>query len=186
MASGKKHNKEAWKKFLKRHLKMSLLMIAGIITAIAAAIFVFLQVAANLQSAGLVPTMLGQWTVDFLVTFILHLIFWEIVFVASWVAPIALIIYFKWYKKLPAGERKEYEDSKSRSSDNGTMSFFASLLWLGIVWFYGFWNLPFAEWSFNDWIYTWVASWLIVLAVAGVLGTACLMYFLSTEKKLKK
>tara|TARA_Y100000310_G_scaffold345828_1_gene470720 strand:- start:11040 stop:11492 length:453 start_codon:yes stop_codon:yes gene_type:complete len=140
----------AWKKFLKRHWKMSVLMIGGIAVAAISAVLVFLWVVADLQTTGTVPALLGEWTVGYSITFILHMIFWVLILVGSWVAPIAAIIYYQWYKKLPAKERKEYEKPERKSSGEDFMSFLSGVIWLIIVWFYGMWDTAFQEWTFND------------------------------------
>src|SRR3989304_5989045 len=127
-ASGK-----AWKKFVRRHWKMTLLVVGGIAAAAVAALLVFLWVVADAQATGLVPSGLGQWTVGYVLTFILNTILWELILVASWVIPIVVATYFLWYKKLPDEERREYEGGPRRSRSaggGGGSSFFLALGWV--------------------------------------------------------
>src|SRR3970040_1450980 len=133
METGGGPNGKAWKKFARRHWKMTLLMIGGIAVAAVAALLVFLWVVADAQATGLVPSGLGQWTVGYVLTFILNTILWELILVASWVIPIVVATYFLWYKKLPDEERREYEGGPRRSrsaGENGGISFFVCLVWL--------------------------------------------------------
>jgi len=165
---------------------MSLLMIGGIALAVIAAISVFLWVVADAQATGLVPVMLGQWTVGYFFIFILNVILWELVFVGSWVIPIAVVIFFQWYKKLPDKEREEYEGGsrRRRSAEEGSgMSCFVGLIWLIIVWIDGRWNLAFQAWTFNDWVYSWLAACLWALLIVGIPGTIFIIWSLRRPKK---
>ncbi len=162
---------------------MAIALVVGILVVVIAAIHVFLWVVNDAQLTGLVPAMLGDWTVGFLLTFILHLIFWELVLVGIGSVLVALIVYFGWYQRLPLKERKGYEKSSRKSGDSGGVSFFASLLWLGIVWFSGLWNKPFQNWSFNEWVYTWLTAWGIVLGIVFILGAAYVIYALNQRTK---
>ena len=128
------------RKFLRRHWKMTLAMAVGIVVATIVAIFVFLKVVADAQVLGFVPATLGLWSVGSCFHFFLQVIFWELVFVGSWVIPIVVLIYALWFRKLPEEERKEYGWSPKRGADprrtegGGFFSFLASLIWLAIVW----------------------------------------------------
>lgn len=179
---------ERWVKFLRRHWKPTLLMIGGAAVAAIAAIFVFLWVVADMQATGLVPVALGQWTVGYCVIFILSVILWELVFVGSWAIPVTLVIYFLWYKKLPDKERKEYEGKgrRRKSAEDSGFSFFVGVVWLILVWIGGKWNLAFQEWTFNDWVYTWLAACLSVLVVVGILGGMYVLWSLTRKMPEKK
>lgn len=161
---------KAWKKFVRRHGKMTLSMVGGIAVAGVAALLVFLWVVAGAQATGLVPSTLGQWTVGHVLSFTLSVILWELLLVGSWAIPIALATYFLWYRKLPDEERREYEiPRRGRSTGkNGGISFFIGLVWLGIVWIGGKWNVAFQDWTFNDWVYSWLRAGVVVLLIGGV------------------
>jgi len=185
MATGKEKSGEGMKKFLSRHWKMSIFMIGGVALAAIVAFFVFLWVVAETQSAGLVPTVLGQWTVGYFITFILHVIFWELVFVATWALPIIAVIYGLWYKKLPAKEREEYKGGRrgKTAGEGGGFSFAVWLIWLVIVWFDGRWNLAFQSWAFDELVYSYVAACLVVLLPCCIGG---LMYLIWLMRKGSK
>ena len=175
---------EAIKMFLQRYWKTGLLMIAVIAGAVIVAIFTFFKVVADAQVLGFVPVALGQWTVGYFFTFILQLIFWELVFVVSWALPILVVLFFLWYRKLPEEERKQYGLSPKRGADprrtegGGFFSFLIGVVWLIIVWTTGRWNLAFQAWTFNDWIYTWVVACLWVLVPLLIAGTIFLIWWI--------
>ncbi len=175
---------EIWKKFLRRHWKMALLMIAVLVGAAIVAVFAFLKVVADAQVLAIVPVMLGQWTVGYIFTFIITVIIWELIFVGSWVIPILVVILFVWYRKLPDEERKEYGVSPKRGADprrtegGGFFSFLVGVIWLIIVWTTGRWNLAFQAWTFNDWIYSWLTACLWTLLPLVIAGTLYLIWSL--------
>jgi hypothetical protein len=172
---------EVWKKFIMTHMKVILVMISVVIGAVAIGIFTFLRVVADAQAALLVPAVLGEWTIGHVIGFMLNVILWELVFV-SWVIPVGLIFYFGWYKNLPEEERAEHKMESRRGKtveEGGGFSFFVGVIWLIIMWIDGRWDLAFQSWTFNDWVYSWLAAGLWVLGIIGVAGgTAFLIWWM--------
>lgn len=171
MEIGGERSRFMWKKFVRRHKGMTAAMVGGVAAAAVAIVLVFLWVVGDTQATGLVPDMLGKWTVGYFFTFLLQLILWELILVASWVIPLAILIYVLWYRKLPAEERREYEGGPKRSrsaGENSGISFFIGLVWLAIVWLDGKWNIAFEDWTLNDWIYSWLVAALVVLVIIGI------------------
>lgn len=180
--TGAKRSGETWKKFVRRHGKMTALIVGGVVAACVASLIVFLWVVGDAQETDLVPDVLGEWTVGFVFTFLLQLLLWELVLVASWVIPLAIIIYAVWYRKLPAEERMEYEGGPKRGRSAGEdsgISFFIGLVWLAIVWLDGNWNRAFEDWGFTDWVYSWLAACLVVLVIVGIPAIGWLVWTLS-------
>ncbi|MFW9831106.1 MAG: hypothetical protein ACFFD8_04975 [Candidatus Thorarchaeota archaeon] len=175
METTEEQRDERMKKFLQRHWKISLAGVLGIAVVAVVAIFVFLKVVADAQVLGFIPTTLGLWSVASFFTFIITVILWELILVGSWAIPITIITLILWYRKLPEEERKEYEGGSRRgrsAGEGGGVSFFVTVVWLIIVWITGRWTLAFQSWTFNDWIYTWLAAclWIVVpLCIAGLI-----------------
>lgn len=189
METNEEHSEEAVKKFLRRHWKMAGILIGVIAVAVIVSVYVFFRVAADLQTQGLVPLTLGQWTVGYFIGFMFHVILWEVVFVVSWVIPIVVVIFALWYRKLPDEERKEYGLSPKRGTDprriegGGFFSFWIGVVWLIVVWFTGRWNLAFQNWTFNELIYSWFAACLWALLPLVIAGTIYLIWWLRKEMK---
>lgn len=97
----------SWRKFLKRHWNMFIYWIIAAIFAVIGAILVYLWFVGDAQSTSMVPMVLGQWTMSHLITFILHLIMWEVLIIGIPVA-VAAIIGWLWWKRIPDEERIEY------------------------------------------------------------------------------
>ncbi len=183
METGRGAADAAWKGFVRRHWKLVLAAVGGIAAAAVAALAVFLWVVANTQANGLVPSRLGDWSVGSIITFLLNLLLWELLLVASWVCALGVAAFFIWYKKLPAEERLGMEGRPRRgraAGGGGGVSFFVALVWLLIVWSDGRWNLALRNWTFNELVYSWIAACLVVLLVAGV---PALLYFVWVLRK---
>jgi fatty acid desaturase len=110
---------DSWKKFLKHHWKMLIFWIIAAIIAAIGAVLIYSWFVGEAQATNMVPTILGQWTLGHVVTFILHLVFWELLLIGIPIA-IAAIIGWLWWKKIPDEERKEYHFfSKGSRSERG-------------------------------------------------------------------
>ena len=118
--TGSENNSDAWKKFLRKHWNMVAVFIVGAVLAAIGAILVFLWFVADAQSTGMVPTTLSLWTMGHMVTFTLHLILWEVLFVGIPVI-IGAVAGWLWWKKLPDEEKKEYHffGKRSRTTSGG-------------------------------------------------------------------
>jgi len=168
-----------WKKFLRKHWKMLVLFVIGAILASIGAILVYLWFVGDAQLTGLVPATLGLWTMGHFVTFLLHLIFWEVLLIGVPVILVIAAIIFLWWKKLPDEERKEYRcghlfGKRSRRTEGGEgISFLIFIAFIIKVYFDGNWDVPFATWTFDYLVYSclWALIWvLIIFGIPVVIG----------------
>ena len=144
-------NSSEWKKFLRKHWNMVALFVAAVILAFIGAIYVYLWFVGEAQSTGLVPTTLGLWTMGHLVTFILHLIFWELLFIGI-PAIIGAVAGWLWWRKLPSEEKKEYHFFGKRSrttSGGGGISALFFIAFAIKVFIDGNWNVAIATWTLD-------------------------------------
>jgi hypothetical protein len=186
METSEKKTESFWRQFIRSHWKMGVGITAGIATVVVVGVWVFLWYIAVAQAAGFIPATLGQWTIGYVLAFCLNVLFWELVFVVSWVLPLGALVYFQWFKKLPAEEQKMFDSDSKRgksAGEGGGLSFFVTVTWLFIMWFAGRWDLAFQSWTLNDWVYTWLqaALWdLLIIAVPVSIG---LIWWLSKDSK---
>ena len=164
-------DEKIWKKFLRTHWKILVLFVVAAILAIAGAILVFLWFVGDAQVTSLVPATVGLWTIGYLVTFLLHLIFWEVLFIGIPVIITVAAIYFLWWKKIPDEERKEYRrrhlfGKRSRRTDGGgAISLLVNIVFIIKVYLDGNWNVPFATWTFDYLVYSylWALIWILII-----------------------
>jgi len=162
---------KVWKKFLKNHWRMLVLFVIAAAIAIIGAIYVFLWFVGEAQTTGLVPATLNLWTIGHIVTYIIHLIFWEVLYIGIPVVVFVLAIYFLWWKRIPELERKEYRKGhlfgkhSKKADGGGAISFFINIVFIIKVYFDGNWNVPIATWSFDYLIYSylWALFWILLI-----------------------
>ena len=165
------NGEKIWKKFLRKHWKMLILFVVGAISASIGAILVFLWFVGDAQLTGLVPTTLGLWTMGYFVTFLLHLILWEILLIGIPVILAIVAIIFLWWKKLPDDEKKEYRrehlfGKRSRRTEGGEgISFLIFIVFIIKIYLDGNWNVAFATWTFDYLVYSclWALIWVLII-----------------------
>ncbi len=166
--TGSEKGSEIWKKFLTKHWNMVVLFVVGAILAAIGAILVYLWFVGDAQSTGLVPTTLGLWTMGHLVTFLLHVIFWEVLLIGVPVI-VAAVAGWLWWKKLPDEEKKEYHffgtRSRATSGGGGSISLLVFIAFCIKVFTDGNWNVAFAAWTFDYLVYAllWALIWISII-----------------------
>ncbi len=173
---------EKQKRFLKRHWKMTIVFAAVFAIAVTTAVLVFLWFVEMAQTTALVPSTLGDFTVGYLITFILHVIFWELLFVGSWVLVIVVVTYIKWYNKLPQEERMK-ESKRGTREEGDAIGFLIGVFWLIIIWTSGRWDLAFNAWTLTDWVISWLTAVGWVFVVFGIPIAIYFVYWIMNEKK---
>jgi hypothetical protein len=182
-------NEKIWKVFLRRHGKMFGLFVAAAVAAVICEFIVFIWFVGEAQATGLVPSSLGSWTMGYCLTFILHLIFWEIVLVVIPVIIFIVAVYKLWWEKLPGAERKEYKRRKlfgksTRKTDAGEgISFLVTIFFIIKVYLDGNWNRPFASWDFDYLVYSWLTALMWVLIIFGIPILIGGLWWLNKERK---
>jgi len=162
---------DVWRKFMRKHWGVVALFVFGAILALAGAVLVYLSFVGNVQLTGLVPATLGLWTMGYLVTFCLNLIFWEALLIGGPVALAAAAVW-QWWKRLPAREKKDYRALGGRRSraarGGGSISFLVFIVFCIKVFVDGNWNVAFATWTFNYLVYSLLTACILVLVIFGI------------------
>jgi hypothetical protein len=182
------NGREAWKRFLRKHWNMLVLFAAGAVLASIGAILVCLWFVGDAQLTGLVPTTLGLWTMGHLVTFLLSLILWEVLFIGI-PAIIAAVAGWLWWKKLPDEEKKEYHffgtRSRATSGGGGSISLLVFIAFCIKVFTDGKWNVAFATWTFDYLVYSllWALIWILI--IFGIPAAIGIIWWIRHEMKKK-
>ena len=178
-------NSSDWKKFLRKHWNIVAIFVVAGILAFIGAIYVYLWFVGDAQSTGMVPSTLGLWTMGNIVTFILHLIFWELLFIGV-PAIIGAVVGWQWWKRLPDEERKEYHffGKRSRTTRGGGGVSVLLLIAFAIkVFIDGNWNVAIATWTLDYVVYSMLTILVWILVIFGIPIAIGIIWWLRREMK---
>ena len=176
-----------WKRFIRKHWRIAAVFAVAAALALAGVVYVFWWFAGNAQSTGLVPSTLNLWTMDNVVMFILHLIFWELVLIGI-PAAVGAIIGWQWWKRLP-DEEKTLFGRRSRSRDAGGA--ISPLLFIAFaikVYVDGNWNVPFNNqsiWTLDYVVNSMVTIFIWMAVIIAIPATIGLLWWLHHEPNKK-
>ncbi|KYK22520.1 hypothetical protein AYK21_03780 [Thermoplasmatales archaeon SG8-52-2] len=169
------NGEKIWGKFLKSHWKMFALIVVICVLAFIGMITVFLWFVGEAQITGLVPEVLNQWSMGFLITFILHLIFWEAILIGIPVLVVGVAVWQLWWKKIPDAEREEYKRKKllfgshsKRTDGGGIITFLINIGFVIKIYLDGNWGKPFARWEFDYLVYSYLWVLIIFAIIIGI------------------
>jgi hypothetical protein len=182
------NDSKEWRRFLRRHWQMFVLFVVSAVSAVIGAVYVFLWFAANAQSGSMVPKTLGLWSMAHLLTFMLNLIFWEIVLVGVPVA-IASLAGWWWWRRLQYEEKKEYHFFNTPSRSSGGGGVLSLLFWIAFsirIYLDGNWNIAIATWTLDYFVYTsvWTVIWIMIIfgIPASVIG---IIWWITKDREKK-
>jgi hypothetical protein len=173
-----------WRRFIRKHWAMFAVFVVAAVLAVAGAVYVFVWFTGNAQATELVPSSLGMWSMNNLVMFILHAVFWELVLIGIPVA-IGAIIGWQWWTRIPEEEKKEYNLSTKSSKSSSAGGAISPLLFIAFamkVYLDGQWNAPIAGFSLDYvvgsmiTILIWTA---VIFAVPAIVG---FIWWITREK----
>jgi hypothetical protein len=140
-----------WKKFVRNHWGIVAFFVVAGVFAIIGVFYVLLWFVKDAQTTSLLPSTLALWTTANLVSFILYLIFWELVFIGIPVLIVGLLGW-AWWRRLPSKEKAEYElvgRGSHRRRAGGGLSALVFIGFLIKVYVDGNWNVAISTWTLN-------------------------------------
>jgi hypothetical protein len=173
-----------WKKFMRKHWSIVAVFVVAVALAVAGAVYVFWWFAGNAQSTGLVPSTLNLWTMNNVVTYILYLIFWELVLIGIPVG-VGAVLGWQWWKRLPAEER-EYRifgrGSRSRNA-GGAISPLLFIAFAIKVYVDGNWNVAISTWTLNYVVDSMITILIWIAAIFAIPATIAVIWWIHHELK---
>jgi hypothetical protein len=166
-----------WGRFLQKHWRAFAVFVAAAVVAVAGAVYVFVWFTDSAQTIGLVPSLLGSWSMDSTVTFIFHAIFWELLLIGV-PAAVGAVIGWMWWRSLPEEEKQRYRLSSKSSKSRDAGGAVGPLLFIAFaikVYVDGNWNQAISTYSV-DYVVGSMATILIwaiaIFAVPAAVGIA--------------
>jgi len=176
-----------WRSFIRRHWGAAAMFVLAVALAFIGAAYVFLWFVGNAQSSGMVPRVLGLWTMGHLVTFILGLILREILFIGIPVI-IAAVAGWLWWRKLPDDERKGYHLFGARSRATGGGGSISLLFWIAFcikIYLDGNWNVAISTWTLDYLVYSCLTTLIWLMIIFGIPTALGIIWWIDHEMKKK-
>jgi hypothetical protein len=170
---------------MRRHWGAVVVLGVAVALALVGAVYVFLWFANNAESTGFVPRILGLWTIANLVTFILYVVFWELLLVGIPVIMGAVVLW-QWWKRLPEEERRQYHLFKRRSRTtrgSGGVSLLFFIAFAIKVLLDGKWNTPIATFTLDYVVGSIVTILEWGLVIIGIPATIALTWWVRRETR---
>lgn len=171
------------KKFIRKHWNIIAIFVIVGISLIVGAIYVFLWFVGDAQSTNLVPSTLGLWTLGHTVSFILHLIFWELILIGIPLI-IAGALGWQWWRRLPVEEKvSNFFGRRSRTRDSGGAV--SPLLFIAFaikVYIDGNWNIAISTWKLDYVVGSMITILIWIAAIFGIPLAIGVIWWLSHEK----
>ncbi len=171
-------------KFLKKHWQAFAVFVAAIVAAVAGAIYVFVWFTGAAQSAGVVPAVLGVWSMNSVLMFILHAIFWELLLVGIPVA-VGVVIVWQWWRRLPEEEKETYHLGGKRSKSRNAGGAVGPLLFIAFalkVYVDGNWNAAISTFTLDYIVGSMVTILLWIVAIFAIPTIAGLVWWIHHER----
>jgi hypothetical protein len=171
-----------WRRFFRKHWGILAVFVAAAILAVAGAVYVFIWFTGNAQSIGLVPATLDAWSMNNLVLFILHAVFWELVLIGIPVA-IGAIIGWQVWKRIPEEEKKGLSTQSSRSrTAEGAVSPLLFIAFAIKVYVDGQWNAPIAGFYLDYVVGSMVTILIWIAVIFAIPATIGFVWWITREK----
>ena len=175
----KKNDEQFWKEEIKQHWKMLVLCIAAFVFLLVIAVNVVIWHIQTSPIGNYGTATFDQWSLDWIVRFVIVLILWELLFVGLPAALLFGLGGYLWWQRLPADEKKRLKDHEKRNHKKrngggcGIILFIAFCIYIAIN---GNYYAAFGTQPYSYWIYSYLLmlGWLLIifgipLAVAGLL-----------------
>ena len=176
---------KSWRKFVKKHWSMLAYWIAAGAAGVVGAVLVYLWFVGDAQATSMVPEVLGEWSMSHMITFILHLVMWEVLIIGIPVA-IAAVVGYVWWKRIPDEERQEYKffgkGTKTEQGGSG-ISFLFFVAFCLKVYIDGKWDVAVASFTLDYVVNSMITIMVWTAVIFGIPAIIIGVLWLSREIK---
>ena len=170
-----------WKNKIKQYFKIFAICIIAVIVCVIGALLVLVWFIETTPlpgvGDGIPPNTFDDWTLNYVVGFIILIILWELLLVG---APAALFFGvggYLWWKKLPDEEKQVFKDREKRgkkykhpknAGSSGGFSIFMYIAYCIVIAIDGNYNTRFGQLDYSYFIYAWCFTFMWLLIIFGI------------------
>jgi hypothetical protein len=172
------------KHFISNHKAAFAAFTVAAVLAAAGAVYVFVWFTGNAQATALVPSTLNLWTMNNLVLFILHAIFWELVLIGI-PAGIGAVVGWLWWRGLPDQEKRQYNLSGKGSKGSRAGGAISPLIFIAFaikVYVDGYWNSAIAGFSLDYVVGSMVTILIWIVAIFAIPAVIVFVWWVSRRR----
>ena len=189
--SEKLKEEEYWKKKIKEHWKPFVVVIIALICAFIGAIIVLIWFIETSDIGAQGTALVGDWSLDWIVGFIILLILWELLFVGIPIVVFFIVGFYIWWNRLSDEDKAEFKarDKKKHRARNtggegggGLLMFIAYCIYIGLQ---GNYYAPFSSQPYSYWVYAmfYTLMWLAIIIGIPICIILIIVYFAVWRKK---
>ena len=183
--------KTYWEKKIKEHWKPFVVVIIALIFAFIGAIIVLIWFIETSPIGAQGDALIGDWSLDWIVGFMILLILWELLFVGLPVVVFFIVGFYIWWNRLSDEDKAEFKarDKKKHRTRNtggegggGLLMFIAYCIYIGLQ---GNYYAPFSSQPYSYWVYAmfYTLMWLVIIFGIPIGIILIIVYFAVWRKK---
>jgi hypothetical protein len=180
-----------FKNFVRTHWKAVLLLVLGGIGVFIGSICVLLWFIGYSEIGGHGSLLLGNWSMETIINFLLNLILWEFLIIGIPIIAVGVVIFFQWWKKLPDEEKEGLEKHGYKKRKNqrrvafggggGLIGILVFIAFCIIINLDGNWTTVLGSLEYSYLVYTWLIALMWVLIICGIPLVLIIFFWLRME-----
>ncbi len=181
-----------WKKKIREHCKVFVVIIIAGICAAVGALLVLMWFIQTSPIGTFGTAFIGDWNLDWIVGFCILITLWELLFVGIPVGLFFGLGGYLWWRRLPAEEKEEFkarDKKKTHKARNagggGGFSFFMFIAYCIYIAVQGNYLTPFGALPYTYWLWSGFLTFMWILIILGIPAAIVLIivYFKVWHKK---
>ncbi|MFW9881625.1 MAG: hypothetical protein ACFFG0_51825 [Candidatus Thorarchaeota archaeon] len=186
-------DKTFWKDKLREHWKTLVVVIAAGICALLGILLVLIWFIDSSPIGGQGSWTFNEWTLIYVVGFMILIILWELLFVGVPASLFYGIGGYLWWRRLPEEEKQEFRDREKRAKNHkrerwgggGGFGFFMFISYCIYIAVDGNYNARFGTQPYTYWLSSYLLTfmWIVIIFGVPVAIIVLILYFTKWRKK---
>jgi hypothetical protein len=182
-----------WKKQIKEFWKIFAVVVVAVICIIIGVFLVLIWFINTSTIGGQGNWHIGDWTLNYVVGFMILLTLWELLFVGVPTALFFGVGGYLWWRRLPEEKKQEYRTrekkekahKKEKYGGGGGGSIFMLIAYCIYHAVMGTYNAQFGWYSYTYWLYSffYLIAWMLIVLGGPIIIILIIVYFVKWRKK---